>query len=321
MDPRQPSPYQTTPPPTPAPQPEAFPLYGSPSPQYSQQPSGSPYPPQPQTQAQPQTQPQPQAPASYHSSIGTAPTQSVPPSPNSWYTPPQNPNANKPSDVSTYLQASGAAPSAPGAAGQTVNGQYSIDYLDQLAGPTSQGVDKKFVIIGITGVLALIVAAFLLFATPSSSPSTKSEVALYTTMVDVEATTSQSKRHIKNSQLAAINSNLRTSLVNATRDMTDPLTGMGQDPVNLKVAAKKPPYHDDKLVATLEDARLNGIYDRVYANEINNKVLFILTYMESIEKNNSRESMQAFLKNNQPNFTELKESIEEYRDSPSANLY
>lgn len=315
MDPRQPSPYQNTPPPTPTPQPEAFPLYGSPSPQASQQTPSSPYPTQPQAQ--------PQTPASHHSSIGTATAPSQPGTtpPASWYTPPQNPNADKPSDVSTYLQASGAAPVAPGAAGQTVNGQYSIDYLDQLAGPTSRGIDKKFIIIGIAGVVALIAATFLLFATPNSSPSTKSEISLYTTMVDVEATTSQSKRHIKSSQLAAINSNLRTSLVNATRDMSDPLTSMGQDPASLKAAAKKPPYHDDKLVATLEDARLNGIYDRVYANEINNKVLFILTYMESIEKNNSRESMQTFIKNNQSNFTEIQESIEKYRDSPDANLY
>src|SRR5690606_27817263 len=101
----------------------------------------------------------------------------------------------------------------------------------------------------------------------------------------------QSSRHIKNSKLAAVNSNLRTSLVNATRDMSEPLTAMGQDPVSLKSAATRAPYHDDKFVATLEDARLNGVYDRIYTNEINTKLLFMLTYIDSIEKNNSRESM------------------------------
>lgn len=290
-------------------------MYGSPQPR---QLPVAPYPQQPLQQPQ-----QPQQPVAHHSSLGTAPApQPAASAPASWYTPPPSQTSTKPGDVSSYLRTSGATPpAAGGATGQTIDGQYSIDYLDQLAGPTRKGIDKKFIIAGAAGALALLLAAALLFATPRSSVSTQSEVSLYTTMVDVEASTRQSSRHIKNSQLAAINSNFRTSLTNATRDMADPLSSMGQDPTRLKSAATKAPYHDDKLVATLEDARLNGVYDRIYANEINTKVLFILTYMESIEKNNSRESMQEFIKSNQSSFTQIQQSIEEYRDSPDANLY
>lgn len=316
MDPYSASPQPTAPPATPAPQPGAFPSYG---PAQVPQPSAQPYPQPPQPTAPYPPQPQP---AAHYSPLGaaSAPQPSNTP-PTSWYTPPPAQSSTKPGDVDTYLRASGATPPASGATGQTINGQYSIDYLDQLAGPTRQGLDKKFIFIGIGAALALLAAAALLFASPQASVSTKSEISLYTTMVDIEASTRQSNRHIKNSQLSAINSNLRTSLTNASRDMTQPLSSMGQDPSNLKAAATKAPYHDDKFVSTLEDARLNGVYDRVYANEINTKVLFILTYMESIEKNNSRESMQEFIKNNKSSFTTIQKSIEKYRESPDANLY
>lgn len=248
------------------------------------------------------------------------------PSPASWYTPPPKPDATKPADVSSYLQSAGASPAQPGqsaggAPGQIINGQYSIDYLDQMATPGKQPIDKKFIFGGIGVVVALLLAAVLLFATNGKTNSVANEVKLYSTLVDVEASTTKSGRLIKNSKLAAINGNLRTTLINAARDMETPLTNMGQQPSALKSAAKKAPYHDEKLVTALEDARLNSIYDRVYANEMDTKTKYIIAYMESIKKNNKRKSMQEFITKNEPSFQTIQKSIEEYQNSDEANLY
>lgn len=109
---------------------------------------------------------------------------------------------------------------------------------------------------------------------------------------------------------------MRTTLVNAARDMETPLTNMGQNPTSLKSAAKTGTYHDKKLVTTLEDARLNGVYDRIYANEMNTKMKLIITYMDSIKKNNTRKSMQEFITKNEPSFQTIQKSIEAHQKSP-----
>ncbi|QHN42358.1 hypothetical protein GII36_00600 [Candidatus Mycosynbacter amalyticus] len=273
--------------------------------------------------AQPQTQYTPSAPQ-YNAPQQPYQPQAAP-SPAQWYTPAPDPAADRPADASSYVQAATAAQGqtqqAPGAQGQIINGQYSVDYLNQMATPSKQPLDKKFIIAGIGIVIALLLAAVLFLAGGKKTTSVASEVKLYTTLVDTEASTLRSGKLIKNSKLVAINSNLRTSLVNAARDMETPLTNMGQNASNLKSAAKKAPYHDDKLVTNLEDARLNSTYDRVYANEMDTKTKYIITYMESIKKRNSRKSMQEFIAKNEPNFQTIQKSIEEYQNSDEANLY
>lgn len=302
MDPnQQPQPQPGYPPQTPQPGPAPY----APQPQNYPQPPAQPYQP-PQPQAAPYTPPQPHQPAA-----------------NSWYTPAPKPDANKPGDVSSYLQSAGMGASSqpqPGA-GQTINGQYSIDYLDQMAAPVKQPIDKKFIFAGIGVAIALLIAMMLMFITPQRSTSVANEISLYTTMIDVEKSTDQSERNLKSSGMSSTNSAMRSALSNAARDMQTPLTNMGQEPSKLKSAATKPPYHDDKLVTTLEDARLNGIYDRVYAREMNTKMKLMLSYMESIEKHNSRESMKEFISKNKQSFETVQKSIEDWQSSDEAQFF
>ena len=300
MDPNQtPPPYNPGgyPPQTP---PSGQPAYGQPAPAPAQQPTYTP----PQSYQPPQSQPTAQAPQPAAS----------------WYTPAPKPNADKPGDVDSYLRAASAPnPLAQQPTntvpGQMVGGQYSIDYLDQLAPQSKQPIEKKFIFAGIGAALALTVAAFLVFATPKTT-SVANEIKLYTTMVAITENTMRSNRLVKDSQLAAINGNLQTTLVNATRDMETPLQNMGQDSSTLKSAAKSNggQYSDTKLGTALEDARLNGVYDRVYANEMNTKMQLVLAYMASIKKNNRRESMQTFITKNEPSFKTIQESIEEFQN-------
>lgn len=303
MDPSQQQPPQNSyPPQTPAPGPAPSPA------QYPPQPPTQPYQSAPQQPTQAYTPPQPHQPA------------------NSWYTPAPKPDADKPGDVDSYLRAAsgpnplGQQQGGNSVPGQMIGGQYSVDYLDQLAAPTKQPLEKKFIFAGIGAVIALILAAFLMFSTPKTT-SVANEVKLYTTMVATSENTRQSSRYIKSSQLSAVNGNLQTILTNATRDMTTPLENMGQDPDSLQSAAKNGAYANEDLASSLEDARLNGIYDRIYANEMHTQVQYILAYMESIKKNNSRKSMQEFISKNESSFETIQESIETFQDSDEASLY
>jgi hypothetical protein len=308
MDPQQTPPPQYPggyPPQTPAPTPGAQPPI----------PQGQPPYPQP-------VQPQPVQQSSYQ-----APPQTLRPAPQpaSWYTPAPKPNANKPADVSSYLQSAGVDPNrpqpqTPHVPGQMVNGQYSIDYLDQMAAPAKPAVDKRFLFVGIGAAIALILAAILLFSNQKTT-STVNETKLYGTIVDIEASTNRSARLIKNSKLSAINGNMRTTMANAARDMETPLTNMGLDPVKLKSDARNGSMNDKKFDTALEDARLNSTYDRIYANEVNTKMKYMIAYMESIKKNNKRKSIQEFITKNEPSFQTIQKSIEEFQNSPEANLY
>lgn len=289
------------PPQTPAP----APLGGS------QMPPQQPMQPYPQASAAQQPYPQQPRPA---------------PAPTSWYTPAPKPEADKPSDVNSYLQAAGVTnnPSQnaqnPNVSGQIIKGQYSVDYLDQMAGGGggSQPLDKKLIYLGVGLGAALILVAAMFFLRPQSAAD-NTPVKLYTTLVDTEKSTVNSARLLKSSKLSSINGNVRTLLTNAQRDMEEPLTNAGQKPAALKSSATKKPYHDEKFAASLEDARLNAVYDRVYANEIDTKLRYILIYMESIKKSNNSKSMQAFVDKNMPSFQTLQKSVEEYQKSEEAN--
>lgn len=291
------------------------------------------YPPQtpaPQPAAAPETYPQPTA-TPYQQPTATPQTpRPAPAPPSSWYTPALKPDAYKPGDVDSYLQQpaanapvaapQGQSPQGATVPGQVINGQYAVDYLDQMAAPPKAPLDKRFIFAAAGGVLALIIAAFLIFGNQKTA-SVTNEVKLYTTMVDVENSTNRSKSLIKNSTLAAINGNMRTTLVNATRDMETPLTNMGQDPTKLSSAGKTGQYNDGKFDAALEDARLNGTYDRVYANEVDTKMKYMIAYMENIKKNNKRKSMQEFISKNENSIKTIQKSIDDWSKSDEANLY
>ncbi len=305
MDPNQ-TPYPGQPNPTPPPQ----------------QPSYAPAAPQPYPGANQQSIPQ-QPSQTYPASPAQQPRQA--PAPAAWYTPAPKPEANKPSDASSYLQAAGVGTPPPQSAqatavpGQMINGQYAVDYLDQVAGGSSgsKEIDKKFIFIGAGVAVALLLAGALLFMRPKTVNDNK-PVKLYTTLIDTEKTTVRSGKLLKSSKLVSINGSIRTNIINAARDMEAPLTAAGQKPASLKSAANKAPYHDEKFASALEDARLNATYDRVYANEINTKLKYIVLYMESIKKTTKSKKMNEFIDKNLPSMQTVQKAMDEYQKSEAS---
>lgn len=285
----------------------------------------------------PQLQPYPGAtsPQPYQAPVQQTPA--IPPNqpatPASWYAPPVDPNANRPADASSYIQAAGIPPQQPGTQptanvvpGQMVNGQYTVDHLSQIAPVTTAGstgstfLNKKFIFLGIGLAVALLAAAAILFMQPKTATSNK-PVLLYTTLVDIEKTTATSGKLLKSSKLSSINSSTRTHLHNAIRDMEAPLTNAGQQPSKLKSSATKEPYHDKKFLETLDDARLNAKYDRTYASEMDIKLQAIVNTMESVGKTTKSKSMKEFVDKNIDNFKTSQKSITEWRTSDEAKRY
>lgn len=304
-------------------------------PQSPQQPPAGGLPPVPPQGYEQPTAPQPAAyapqptdpQAYYQPQPNTAqPMQPQPtaPQPASWYTPPQKEVDTKPASVDDYLGRTPAAPQ-PGAQpasapGQMINGQYAVDYLGGIApqqpksGITIAGftLSKRALMVAIGGTIALLLAAMLMiFSQKPQAVSQLNESNFYSHLIRTQEITKDGKKNIKNSQLRAHNGTLQTLLVGSASEMATPLQKSGMDPKKLESEAKKPSDEDKKLLSGLNDARLNAVYDRAYVREMTHRLNIMLLMLDRIEKINTRESMQNYVKATRPKLKDIHKAISE----------
>lgn len=171
----------------------------------------------------------------------------------------------------------------------------STDYLDQIAPQPKRrfSLDKKqWIILG--GIGAVVVVLILAIIIGSMSSSTKPTETLAARLESTATVVDDAAGKIKSSSLRALNSNLKIFLTNTIRDIKTPLQKDGVDINKLdKDVVKK--ESSDKMLATLEDARLNARYDRIYAVEMAYRLDTIVTLMQQIYKNTNNQALKTFL--------------------------
>lgn len=171
----------------------------------------------------------------------------------------------------------------------------TADYLDQIA-PQPKSIlnlsRKQWLVLGGLGiaVLVLILAIIIGILTGNTKPTEKLAARLESTNVVVDDASSK----IKSSSLRALNSNLKIYLTNTIRDIEAPLkkSGVNIDKLDKSVVKSE---SSDEMLATLEDARLNARYDRIYATEMAYRLDTIVTLMQQIYKNTNNKDLKAFL--------------------------
>ena len=291
-------------------------------------PQGGFGPPTPQPQ---DYNPQQATPQQYPGQFPPQQPQQPPAAPNgqpNWYVPPPTKAPERPVSASEYVNRvqqqanpqlqNPAGPPQPG----TANGQYSIDYLNQLSGTSGQATqfNPKIVIAGIAGFLVVAFALlFFLLNSGGGSTGPKTEETLYKTIVETEQITKDSKRKISSSELVSINSSLDILLLNSISNMAEPLKKSGLDAKKLESAAKKEKAFE-KPMAKLEDARLNAIYDRAYVREIGFKIDSIMLLMEKIDKTSTNKPLKDYLGKTQPDIETVKKALDDFSKSDSTKL-
>jgi hypothetical protein len=259
------------------------------------------------------------------------PTQPPTP-PANWYTPPpqQAQQDLKPASVDTYLQQAAAPVAYPQPSpstvppGQRIHGQYAVDYLGGIAPSVPANtisiagtrISKKifFIALGCAGA-ALLAFMLLLFSPKPKPTSSLNASSLYITMIDTADITKTAGRTIKNSQLRGFNSSLGALLTGSIKQIESPLEKTGVDHKKLSAEAKKSPLKDEKLRAKLEDARLLGTYDRVYASEMQLRVNTMIIAMESIQRRTGSQSMKTYIDDTLPEYKSTKKTLEELQKS------
>lgn len=193
--------------------------------------------------------------------------------------------------------------------------QYSIDYLNQIAPQQHKKPTpgwQRFAILGVViiGIIILIAGAIAILGGggPGKLPTMAARLQTLQQIVD------GAQPKIKDNTLRVSNSNLSLYLTDANRDMVAPLKANNVDPAKLdKTLLKK--EDGSKLTATLEDARLNAIYDRTYAREMNYQLTTLLLLMKDIRASSGSRSLNTFIDTTTTNLQTSQQQFASYTDS------
>jgi len=188
------------------------------------------------------------------------------------------------------------------------------DYLNQIAPKTPKKFDvfrQKPVMIG-----AIILAVFtgvMIFAAivGSLSGGTTSIKTLSARLASTESTVDSATPNIKNTKLRALNGELKIQLTNIIRDLNPVL-------VTYKITSKSIDKNiisaesNTKILATLEDARLNVQYDRVYAIEMNTQLEKTILLMRQINNSTRNNKTKVFTDVSIENLEKIQVQFEDF---------
>jgi len=190
------------------------------------------------------------------------------------------------------------------------------DYLDQIAPtPKVQVMNSKVVLALIGGgVLLLLILVFIIATSGGSKTAPLEHLALRLQILQKVSTLSH--KNIKSSTLRTVNSNLKTSLINANRDITTPLEAAK---VDLKKVDKKIIAIEDgtALTAALEEGRLNATFDRTYAKEMSYQLDRTTILMDSLLKATSSKSLKTFINSSSKDLESLQKQFADYSSANS----
>lgn len=189
------------------------------------------------------------------------------------------------------------------------------DYLNQIAPKITKKTDilrNKLVIIG--GISIVVVLIAIIIANIASGIVNQTE-QLAARLLSTEVILNNATSKTKSTQLRTSNGNLKLYLTNTIRDITPILK---KEAVNINNLSKKVKTIESNttVLSTLEDARLNATYDRVYAREMSYKLDTIITLMDQIQKSSSDKAMKTFL---QEAIINLKPIQAQFADFNAAN--
>ncbi len=271
------------------------------NPNQPQQPQG--YPPQQPQNAPPQysphqagswQQPPVQQPVQQH--------QQMPPQIDPWAQPPQT--SQQPI---VYEEQPSLVP----------EGMASIDYLNQISThKTSAGFTRKQVAI-FGGLLLLafgVLAAFMISNGGSTQNITTMSQTLTVRIGSLAEVTKESQKNIKNQSLGNVNSALAVQLAGAGSALA---TAFGEAGVSVEspseniIAAES----SEQLMVDLEDAYLNGIFDRVYARKISYELEKTMIGINDIHTRTNNPELQSQLEEIYSNLEPLQKQFAEYTDT------
>lgn len=179
---------------------------------------------------------------------------------------------------------------------QTPQPSVSVDYLNQIAPQAPKSklplTKKQLILVGILGVAVIIVVILVIVVSLSSNKKPLEQLAARLQSTQTIATDASTK--LKDSQLRALNSNLKIYLTNTNRDIAAPLL---KDNIVVNKLDKNIVTSESgtDISARLENARLNAVYDSTYAREMSYRLDTIVALMKQIYNSTGNTTLKSFL--------------------------
>lgn len=200
----------------------------------------------------------------------------------------------------------------------TPNGIAPIDYLEQIAPKqkASFGFSRKQVAI----LGAVILVGFIGFAAAAILQSGKPNIGAVSRQLTmrVGATSTIAKdaqKNLRSRDLHALNTSLTIQLANTNTGLATAFAEAGVIVGEIKDA--KTDDTSAETIKKLDDARLNGVFDRVYAREMSFRLSTILTHLDSIHKSTKNTKLREYLETTYKNLEPLQKQLAEYSASSS----
>lgn len=165
----------------------------------------------------------------------------------------------------------------------------SVSYLDQIAPVQQPGMSNKVkIIFVIAAIIASVLAGWFALST-FNEPTVERNDLLQFRLVTLGDVADQAQSTLSDSDLRSANANLILFTTNSIGIYGEPETSQ-KDP---SVAQTTEAANAEELSKTLEDARLNAMFDRVYQREILPQLYSVneaLNYLGSTTSNQEQKA-------------------------------
>lgn len=193
----------------------------------------------------------------------------------------------------------------------------STNYLDQIAPQIVKkmpfNLSKRQLTLG-AGLLAAILIVIILVIVVNLGSNKKPLEQLAARLQSTETIAKAADTNIKSSQLRALNSNLTIYLTNTNRDIAAPLLEVKIDVTKLDKTVIADEAGTD-IIARLNDARLNAVYDSTYAREIAFRLGTTVALMQQINGSTSNKDLKSFLGSAITNLQPTQKAFTDFNDT------
>jgi hypothetical protein len=193
--------------------------------------------------------------------------------------------------------------------------QVAPDYLDQIAPKSSKKrmdfLRQKPLLTGFIILAAAIIITIVAMIVSNLSGGTKPIQTLSARLTSTSSTVKLANKTIKSSNLSDLNSSLNIILTNTTRDL-QPILVLNKIVVSKIDKSITAAESNTKMLATLEEARLNVRYERIYVIEMNTQLEKLLLLMNQIRSSTSSNKTKLFLDNAIKNIEPIQKQFENF---------
>lgn len=189
---------------------------------------------------------------------------------------------------------------------------YPVDYLNQIAPEGKKPGMSNKLFLGVIGggILVAVIVGLMLLSGGGSGPTEKMQ-RLAARLATLQTISDDAERKLKSGQLRNTNSNLKIFLANTNRDIAEPLLKNGADvkKIDKKIETAE---NGEKLKKTLEDARLNAVFDRTYAREMSFQLDTVSALMTELYNSSASKSLKDFLLATDKNLQPLRQQFADF---------